>query len=134
MVPGMQQEQALTNVFHILEALGWVWPATAGREQPVAPAIGRSVDLPGHGMLVADEGVDLTGETCLRTNLVAKRVLDAARAGAVIAIATDNLSSVETLPFMLAGHGCVHLGTIHSEAGWRIYARKTAADNEGASG
>jgi len=84
----------------------------------------RVVEVPGHGAMVADASVDLTGQTCLRTNLVTKRALDAAAAGTVIEIVSDNLSSVETIPFMLAGHGCVHLGTIHVEGSWKIYARK----------
>jgi TusA-related sulfurtransferase len=82
------------------------------------------VEIPGHGTMVADASVDLTGENCLRTNLVTKRTLDAAAAGTVVEIVSDNLSSVETIPFMLAGHGCVHLGTVHLEGGWKIYARK----------
>jgi TusA-related sulfurtransferase len=82
------------------------------------------VQIPGHGTMLADASVDLSGESCLRTNLVTKRALDAAAAGKVVEIVSDNLSAVETIPFMLAGHGCVHLGTIHLEGSWKIYARK----------
>ncbi len=85
----------------------------------------REVDVPGHGTLLASTSLDLTGQSCLRTNLATKRALDAAPAGAVIEIVSDNLSSVETIPFMLAGHGCNHLGTVHVEGSWRIYVRKS---------
>ena len=61
------------------------------------------------------------------------RALDAARPGTVVEIVSDNLSSVETIPFMLAGHGCVHLGTLHLDGFWKIYARKLGAD-EGEKG
>ena len=39
-------------------------------------------------------------------------------------IALDNMSSVETIPFMLPGHGWVHLVTVHEDGNWKIYARK----------
>ncbi len=72
----------------------------------------------------ADLHADFTGDTCLRTNLVTKRLLDAAEPGQVLEIISDNLSSVETIPFMLEGHGCEHLATVHQGDHWRIYARK----------
>jgi len=72
----------------------------------------------------ADLHADFTGDTCLRTNLVTKRMLDAAHPGQVLEIISDNLSSVETIPFMLEGHGCEHLATVHHGNHWRIYARK----------
>lgn len=68
--------------------------------------------------------MDLTGQTCLRTNLVAKRVLDAAPSGTVVEIVSDNLSAVETLPFMFPGHDCTHLATVRDASGWRVFARK----------
>lgn len=91
------------------------WLASAGGD-PV-----RAVHTPAP---TADLHADFTGQTCLRTNLVTKRVLDAAEAGKVVEIISDNLSSVETIPFMLEGHGCEHLATVHHGDHWRIYARK----------
>ena len=116
----------------MIDPIGWFFPAlrrrdAAGRRAGAA----RVVDVPGHGSMVADASVDLSGETCLRTNLVTKRVLDAAPAGTVIEIVSDNLSSVETIPFMLGGHNCIHLATIHGDGGWKIYARKANADEGG---
>ncbi len=106
---------------------GWFLPSFRGRgDARSGPA--KTVEIPGHGAMVADNSVDLTGATCLRTNLVTKRALDAALPGSVIEIVSDNLSSVETIPFMLAGHNCVHLGTLHLESGWKIYARKGAGE------
>ncbi len=107
------------------DPLGWMFPALRGeRERPGDAAAARTVEVPGHGLMVADTCIDLRGETCLRTNLVTKRALDGAKAGTVVEIVSDNLSSVETIPFMLAGHGCVHLGTLHVDGAWKIYARK----------
>ncbi len=118
-------------MYRLLDPIAWMFPALR-RPGPEAGAAGaRAVEVPGHGSMVADASVDLTGETCLRTNLVTKRALDAAAPGSVVEIVSDNLSSVETIPFMLAGHGCVHLGTLHLEGTWKIYARKVGADDGG---
>ncbi|MBL0141731.1 MAG: sulfurtransferase TusA family protein [Betaproteobacteria bacterium] len=109
----------------MIDTIGWFFPGIRRREAAWNGTVAaRVVQIPGHGMMVADACVDLSGESCLRTNLVTKRVLDAAQTGTVVEIASDNLSAVETIPFMLAGHGCVHLGTVHIEGGWKIYARK----------
>lgn len=91
------------------------WRSAADR----APARADGGSVP-----AADLHADFTGDTCLRTNLVTKRLLDAAAPGQVLEIVSDNLSSVETIPFMLEGHGCEHLATVHQGDRWRIYARK----------
>ncbi len=96
----------------------WLSPAGAGPAR-VVPTAAAGATAP-----AADLHADFTGQTCLRTNLVTKRVLDAAGAGKVLEIISDNLSSVETIPFMLEGHGCEHLATVHHGDHWRIYARK----------
>jgi TusA-related sulfurtransferase len=90
-------------------------------------AVPRRVEIPGRGTIAADFCLDFMGEACLRTNLVTKRALQAARPGLVIEIVSDNLSAVETIPFMLPGHDCEHLGTVQFEGGWKIYARKRSA-------
>lgn len=82
------------------------------------------VEIPGHGRLRLALSLDFTGDTCLRTNLVTKRALAEAAAGAVIEIVTDNLSSVETIPFMSPNYDGVHLATVHAQSCWRIYIRK----------
>lgn len=115
----------------MLDTIAWMFPALRRAGADVGTGAARAVDVPGHGAMVADLCVDLTGENCLRTNLVTKRALDGAAAGSVIEIVSDNLSSVETIPFMLAGHGCAHLGTLHLEGTWKIYARKQRADDGG---
>lgn len=91
------------------------------RPEPVAV---KTVILQRVGAVTVTVARDFGGDTCLRTNLLTKMALDHCGPGAVIEIATDNLASVETIPFMLPGHGCTHLGTIRTEAGWKIYARK----------
>lgn len=108
--------------YSFLPLFAWASPL----KPPVSPLrrVSREASVPGLGLVVADTCVDLTGQTCLRTNLVAKRVLDAAPSGTVIEIVSDNLSAVETLPFMFPGHDCTHLATVRDAGGWRILARK----------
>lgn len=120
-------------MIRLLDPITWMFPAMRERGLEALHAGTQAVSVPGYGTFVADASVDLTGETCLRTNLVTKRALDAAVPGEVVEIISDNLSSVETIPFMLAGHGCSHVGTLHLEGTWKIYARKLGAD-EGESG
>jgi TusA-related sulfurtransferase len=72
----------------------------------------------------ADLRLDFLGQTCLRTNLMIKRVLVSMRPGLVIEIVSDNLSVVETIPFMLPGYDCVHLATVHLDDRWKIFAKK----------
>lgn len=113
--------------------ISWLWswavPAGGGLVGLRAPA--AVLHVPGLGRVVPDVSVDLLGETCLRTNLVTKRVLDMVAAGLVIEIRSDNLSAVETIPFMLPGHGCTHLGTVRDEQGWRVYARRNSETEGG---
>ncbi len=118
-------------MYWLFTPIAWMFPALREEGADARARAARTVDIPGHGAMVADACVDLTGETCLRTNLLTKRALDEAAPGSVIEVVSDNLSSVETVPFMLAGHGCVHLGTLHLDGRWKIYARKLAADDGG---
>mgnify|MGYP001228419822 CR=1 FL=1 len=107
-----------------IDALEWLLPGFRSERVIATAAPARLVLLPGHGTTAADLSLDFMGETCLRTNLVTKRALQAAKAGLVIEIVSDNLSAVETIPFMLPGHNCVHLGTLHLDGSWKVYARK----------
>ena len=92
-----------------------------------AQRVGRKqVELPGLGTLWVDESLDFVGDTCLRTNLLTKLMLDKAEAGAIFEIGSDNLSAVETIPFMLPNCNCEHLATLHEGACQRIYVRKCA--------
>lgn len=87
----------------------------------------KEVELPGHDRLKITVSLNFMGDTCLRTNLVAKKALAYSRDGDVIAIITDNPSSAETIPFMLPDYDCVHLATIHEVEYWRIYIGKGIA-------
>lgn len=107
-----------------IDPLEWLLPGWRGDYACARVAPARLIVLPGHGTMAADVSLDFMGETCLRTNLVTKRALQAAKPGLVIEIVSDNLSAVETIPFMLPGHRCVHLGTLHLDGSWKIYARK----------
>ncbi len=84
----------------------------------------KQVDLPGHGTLWVDESLDFVGDNCLRTNLLTKLLLDRAPSGAIFEISSDNLSAVETIPFMLPNCNCEHLATIHEATCQKIYVRK----------
>jgi TusA-related sulfurtransferase len=96
------------------------WTAATVRFQPAA----RLVDIPGHGRALAQCCLDFTAQTCVRTNLGAQRALEALAVGQIAEIVSDNLSAVETIPFMLDGLGCEHLGTIQLDGLWKIYARR----------
>lgn len=104
----------------------WSWAVPAGGGLVALQSTAGVLQLPGLGRVTPDLSVDLLGQTCLRTNLVAKRVLDHAPIGVVIEIVSDNLSAVETIPFMLPGHGCTHLATVRDDKGWRVYARRNS--------
>lgn len=84
----------------------------------------RHAEIPGHGLLNLALSLDFMGDTCLRTNLVTKRALAEVPDGAIIEIVTDNLSSVETIPFMSPNYDGVHLATVHAQSCWKIYIRK----------
>ena len=97
----------------------WLSPAETGRGRAVPPTAAPSPPPP-----PAPQHAHLTRDPSQRPNLVTKRMLDDAAPGQVLEIISDNLSSVETIPFMLEGHGCEHLATVHHGDHWRIYARK----------
>lgn len=100
------------------------WIALRRRWPHPGHAVSKTVNLRGAGAVEVDVECDFTGDTCLRTNLLTKMILDHCPPGSVTEIATDNIASVETIPFMLPGHGCAHLATIRTETGWSIYVRK----------
>lgn len=100
------------------------WIAIRRRWARAERGMPTTVSLRAIGPVTIDVACDFTGDTCLRTNLLTKMILDHCAAGSVAEIITDNVASVETIPFMLPGHGCVHLATIRTEAGWNIYVRK----------
>lgn len=85
------------------------------------------VEIGGYGCLYVTLSLSFVGDTCLRTNLLTKRALAEAADGDVIEIITDNLSSVETIPFMSPNYNGVHLATCQDTRCWRIYVQKNAA-------
>lgn len=85
------------------------------------------VEISGYGCLYVALSLNFVGDTCLRTNLLTKRALAEAGDGDVIEIITDNLSSVETIPFMSPNYSGVHLTTCQDAKCWRIYVQKNAA-------
>ncbi len=86
------------------------------------------VDLPELGRQRIAVSLNLLGDTCLRANLLTKKVLAVSRSGDVVEIVSDNLSSVETIPFMSPNCNCAHLTTLHEEQCWKIYLRKEDAE------
>jgi TusA-related sulfurtransferase len=87
------------------------------------------VEIPGHGQQKIAIALNFVGDTCLRINLVTKRALAYCIAGDVIEIVTDNLSSVETIPFMSPSYNFIHLATVHDQTCWKIYLGKTGVDS-----
>ncbi len=114
-------------LYGFFEPLSGLWRQLTRTRRPTV----KRVELRRHGMLSVDASLAFIGDGCLRTNLLTKNALDRARAGEIIEIISDNLSSVETIPFMLVNHSCVHLATIHDQHCWKIYIRKQGADRSG---
>lgn len=115
--------------FNMLTLFGFPL-AVADRSRGGWEAVPHDVELPRHGRVSVARSLDVVGDNCLRTNLLTKKALDHARPGEVVEILSDNLSAVETIPFMLPNHQCVHLATRRDAACWRIYARKQASSSE----
>jgi len=84
----------------------------------------KIVRLPRLGEVTVTLSLLLKGETCLRTNLLTKRALSEASVGDIVEIESDNLSAVETIPFMAPNHDCEHLVTIQDASCWTVYLRK----------
>ena len=82
------------------------------------------VEIFGYGCLYVALSLNFVGDTCLRINLLTKRALAEATDGDVIEIITDNLSSVETIPFMSPNYNGVHLATCQDAQCWKIYVQK----------
>ena len=89
----------------------------------------KTVRLPRHGEVTITVSLPLKGETCLRTNLLTKRVLSETSAGDIVEIESDNLSAVETIPFMAPNHDCEHLVTVQDGGCWTIYLRRRGDAN-----
>jgi TusA-related sulfurtransferase len=87
----------------------------------------KQVELPKHGTLLVDDSLCFIGDSCLRTNLLTKLVLDKAIPGSLYEISSDNLSAVETIPFMLPNCNCEHIATIQEPSCIKIYVRKREA-------
>ena len=105
----------------------WLLLRHEPRAMVVLKTAPRLVDVPGHGRLLADCCLDFSGQTCVRTILGTKRTLEVMAPGQVVEILSDNLSSVETIPFMLDGQGCEHLATVGLDGAWKLYARRRSA-------
>lgn len=84
----------------------------------------KQIDLPRHGTIWVDETLNFVADDCLRTNLLTKLVLDKAVTGTIFEIISDNLSAIETIPFMLPSCNCEHLATVHEPTCRKIYVRK----------
>lgn len=108
----------------IFRPLGLAWIGIRHRLVRAGRAERQQVELPRHGRLWVDETLDFVGDTCLRTNLLTKLMLDRAEPGTVFEICSDNLSAAETIPFMLPNCNCELLAVLHEDACKRIYIRK----------
>jgi TusA-related sulfurtransferase len=118
-------------LYGILRPVGLAWDRICHHLDLTRKSGLKQVDLPVHGVLWVDESLDFVGDNCLRTNLLLKLVLDKAVAGAVYEISSDNLSAVETIPFMLPNCNCEHLATLHEPTCLKIYVRKCGTPTTG---
>ncbi|TRZ96623.1 MAG: hypothetical protein D4R84_06690 [Rhodocyclaceae bacterium] len=117
----------------IFRPIGLAWIGIRHRLVRATRVGRKQVELPGHGILSVDEALNFVGDTCLRTNLLTKLILDRANAGAIFEISSDNLSAVETIPFMLPNCNCEHLATLHEGPCQKIYVRKCEARSTAAA-
>jgi TusA-related sulfurtransferase len=111
-------------LYHIFRPIGLAWIGIRHRLARANRFRLKQVDLPGHGTLLVNESLDFMGDNCLRTNLLTKLLLDKAATGTVFEIISDNLSAIETIPFMLPNCNCEHLATLHEPTCRKIYVRK----------
>lgn len=111
-------------LYGIFKPIGLAWGGIRDRLAQAKSIGAKQVDLPAHGTVSVGECLDFVGDNCLRTNLLTKLALDKAAAGTVFEIRSDNLSAVETIPFMLPNCNCQHLATLHETDCQRIYVRK----------
>lgn len=111
-------------LYGILDPFTCFWLGMRQRLARQQRARMKQVDLPEHGVLTIAASLDFIGDSCLRTNLLTKKALDQAVAGDVLEFVSDNLSSVETIPFMLVNYDCVHLATHQEQQCWKIYVQK----------
>jgi len=118
----------------IFKPIGLAWVGIRQRLARAGRASVKQVDVPGYGTLWVDESLNFVGDNCLRTNLLTKLVLDKAISGTVFEISSDNLSAIETIPFMLPNCNCEHLVTLHEETCQRIYVRKRESRTPSSSG
>ena len=84
----------------------------------------KEIDVPGYGTIRIDKALNFLGDNCLRTILITKLALNKAAEGMVLEICSDNLSAIETIPFMLPHCNCDHLATISALNCQKIYLRK----------
>jgi len=108
----------------IFRPIGLVWVGMRHRLIRANRVKLKQVDLPRLGTLWVDDTLSFIGDNCLRTNLLTKLVLEKAVAGAVFEISSDNLSAIETIPFMLPNCNCEHLANVHEPTCIKIYVRK----------
>ena len=105
-------------------SIGRMWSGIRHRlSLPVGSRI-REVDLPGQGVVKLDKSLNFVGDNCLRTVLITKLTIDRAKPGTVLEVVSDNLSAVETIPFMLPNCNCDHLATVSAGDCQKIYLRK----------
>ena len=104
--------------------VGRVWIEIQHRLSRAGLWQSREVTLPGFDLIKVDTALTFIGDNCLRTVLITKFALNRAAAGTVLEISSDNLSAVETIPFMLADCNCEHLATVNAHNCQKIYLRK----------
>ncbi len=115
------------SLYGTFKPIDLAWRRIRRRLAQASQADPKQVDLPGHGVLRVDHSLNFVGDNCLRTNLRTKLLLDRAAVGAVFEICSDNLSAIETIPFMLPNCGCEHIATVHESTCKKIYVRKSEA-------
>jgi TusA-related sulfurtransferase len=109
----------------ITHPFGLAWSGLRVRLKRVPGFRERLVEVPGFGPLWIDKPLNFVGDNCLRTNLLTKVLLEKAPPGTLFELSSDNLSAIETIPFMLHDCGCDLLWTRIEPSCHKLYIRKS---------
>lgn len=85
----------------------------------------HKVELPTGETVQVTHTADCMGAACPRPQLVTMNMLESMEAGNVLELISDNPTTVETIPALANTLCSQHLATLHTDAGWRIYIRKS---------
>jgi tRNA 2-thiouridine synthesizing protein A len=94
------------------------------KDKAAATTAGDSVTLENGAAVNVSQVVDCLGDSCPRPQLMTKKAMSKAAAGAVIEVKIDNPTSMEAIPPMMPELSGTHLGTLKTDRYWRVIIQK----------